>query len=132
MKVYKVCLIKGNKLTSCCANPYFPEELRVEYTVNKTVRSKLKGSKLFAFDDLNTATRFATLYYYRGDVKVFEAEATGVGRPRIKQLPTWSDIKSFWAKRTAKKRITDILDGGIVPFGTVWCDSIKLLKEISL
>lgn len=131
MKVYKVCSVHGDELRSCCLREAFPKECRLTYKIGCTTIPKIPGSKLFAFTNYSDAYRFHRWNYNHGEAKIFEAEATGVRKPSIKQLPLFSNILTYWKLRRAKKRTSNIETmGWEIPRGTVWCDSIQLIKEV--
>lgn len=127
MKAYKVLCRKSKKLFSINAiNKGNPAVVR--YFRNKWIFPKFKKSKLFAFDDLEMAKRFALMWR---DSVVYEAEVKNPQTPKLNSL-VWSNSD------TSKLEYVDFWQnpegaawyGREVPVNTLLCDAIKIIKPI--
>jgi hypothetical protein len=132
-KYYKVV---NSNLTSARV---FRQEWRVWYQVGEFVRSPLKGSKLFCFNNLQAAQNFA---YSSEDV--YECEVIGAvdskrtsggflssthGRRKVVELA--------WKLMGQKKKYKHLLDEyarskrhRTPPKGTIFADAIKLVRRV--
>lgn len=117
--------------------------INCKYALNQTTKPQLSGSKLFVFNSLENARKFADDRVY--DSIIFECVVTKPCEPiPYKPIKYWLDsIKDYWnAYNAAKQQATKnkkafrkyfktmYLCGTHWPEGTVWCDSVTLTKRI--
>ena len=100
-------------------------KLNVLYKLNQWTYPKIKGSKLFVFDNLSDAIKFP-----KGNA-VFECEVINVSKrgPFINRIFPYQTLLSMWTNYRNKKKYTDIAFGN-PPHGTVWVDAVKLTEQI--
>jgi len=107
-------------------------QFNVKYSLNKWTFPKVKGSKLFVFDDIDSAKLFA--YNHNGityKCEVLNPKKTG---------PFYSEVVSnakvtilMWKKYTQKKKYSHLVWGlCLVPRHTVWVDAVKLIKKVDI
>jgi len=113
-------------------------ELKCSYSLNKWTYPLVKGSKLMVFDNLSDAITFIinTNTYDLDDI-IFECE---VKKPSKKWaifrwlcVPQENTYIKICKLRLQKKKFTHLLDkdeNKHIPYGTVFCDAVKLLKKV--
>jgi hypothetical protein len=118
MYYYKVVKTVGDKYYSCNDT-----EHSIEYKLGEFVQPKLVGSRLFVFECIKDAKRFAY------DLRVFLVECTN---PRQFKLRARNSLRFdiFWDCIAANGVGLGYEDLGISPEGTYVCDSVKLIKEV--
>lgn len=114
-----------------------------KYALNQTTKPYFSASKLFVFNSLKNARKFADDRVY--DSIIFECVVTKPCKPiPYKPKTVWLDsIKDYWnayntAKQQAKKNkkaFREYFNYKLAvwinwPEGTVWCDSVTLTKQI--
>jgi len=106
--------------------------LNVKYKLDEWTFPKVKGSKLFVFDDIDSAKLFA----YNNNGITYKCE---VLNPK-KTGPFYSGVVSnakatilMWKKYTQKKKYSHLVWGlCLVPRHTVWVDAVKLIKKVDI
>ena len=100
---------------------------RIHYIVGQWVYPNLRGTKIFVFDNLEEAKKFAGNIYEcevinptPGHKYNLFAYGCGINYDRIEQM-----LKL----KLAKKKFTH-LKMGFIPKGTVMCDAVKLIKQV--
>lgn len=109
------------ELKSCCANPGFPEEYRVQYKLNEWVKPVMPNTRLFIFDSINDAEWFRHrmgLHY-----KVYPCYAKKVAR--VKKLAAPMNIVNFWKFKKLHRKIDRYLLTDL-PRGTLSCSEVML------
>jgi len=129
--VYKLCYIKDNDYISVCRNCVFPEKFRVYYELNKVIKPKVSGTKLFVFDSLKNAKHFAsTLFCNQSRYVILECSTPKVWKP--KYLSDIFHIAKFWSlKKNHKKIPYTITYGEDIPTGTLCCNELTPLKVVA-
>lgn len=124
--MYKVVENHHGRLLSCCQNPDFPESFRVEYQLNEWVKPVVPKTKLFLFEDFESAGRLAwkltRSFYSNATILIFPCEARGVEKPP-REIASPPLIKCFWEMRN--ELCSD--EYMPTPEGTLWADEILLL-----
>ncbi len=157
-KFYKIVRRNSTKLLSLAK--VLPQNLEVEYKVNQWITPKHKKSKLFVFNELESATKYlklcnlldAELYECQvinpqKEILILEAAATKIPtvfqtfweNPREKHLD-WSSPISNIILRAARGIRTDWLQKDknlnvlrncyMSPNNTYGCDAVKLIKKV--
>lgn len=95
---YKVVDTGPQGYTSVCQNPAFPESYRVVYKINKWVKPRIKGTRLFVFSSLEDAKHFASLSLFDDPlIKIFECDVKDPEREMyISQI---SKIENYWQNK---------------------------------
>jgi hypothetical protein len=138
--VYKICLDVNGKYFSFNSCPFIKKRgrgCRLEYRIGKARRpsKRIPNSKLFAFSTLATAVRFRDSFSPRHPI--FEAKATNV-IPGIYICNNFTDAvcKLFWEEVDSDGCIINmdgdeyVVDIKEAPLGTVYCDTITLLRRV--
>lgn len=120
---YKVV---NSKLQSCCCNPYFPAEYRVQYKLNEWVKPVIPNTRLFIFGKEDDAFLFQQYMGYMFDV--YSCYAKNVAC--VKQLANPSFVHDFWLKKKQHKKILSYLLLDSIPTGTLSCSEIMLRHHI--
>lgn len=94
-----------------------------KYTPNKWTEPKIKGTRLFIFKDLKSATSFA-----KNNEEIWECRAEGVGR--IRPLGSTFCIKSYWEDRFKKKSLVKYAEKMIHINGSLSAKRVFLLKKV--
>jgi len=95
----------------------------IKYKIGEFVYPTLKNSKLFVFDNLESAKDFA----YKDWDKIFECEV--VNPSKAKYMATFvSCIEDFWAAKNRKESVKGYADKAVS--GTIFCDAVKLIKKV--
>lgn len=119
---YKVVRVNryDKKLVSCVANA----EWEVEYKVGERVQPNIAGSKLMVFDSYANAITFCGAT--DSDYKIYQCEADN---PEVSLFVGFLSTyyKEFWDAYNKGK--IDPCDCGESVAGTVFVDSVKLIKE---
>lgn len=118
MYCYKVVKTVDDKYYSCNDTEY-----SIEYKLGEFVQPKLVGSKLFVFECIEDAKRFAC------GSRVFLAECTNPQRFNLRAR-NHLRFDVFWGCITANGALLSYEDLGMSPEGTYVCDSVKLIKEV--
>lgn len=114
--VYKVVTTYSGKLMSAIVGPNDGEWF-LEYEIGQTTLP-IGNSYIFAFDNLEHATRFAALYMSKND-EILECEAEIVeGSPLLSGTISIAAFEGFWSR-------DDNLDVWSGPTGTVACKWVK-------
>jgi len=125
MLVYKVVIIhkgpEGQREFFSCRTTSPTFRRKYEVGIPTTPLADFPRAKLFAFKDIHSAERFRT---YGETIFVAEAQIARCQRIFISRDRVTSAIRRFWWGRPHK------LDLSNIPEGTVFCNSITLLKEI--
>jgi hypothetical protein len=122
---YKVVACCGNKLTSCCQNPLFPDEYRVEYKINEFVVPRIEGTKLFVFNDLQCAIDFAFELFGLGCYgEIWSCEITNPGPISNLSRFDLNLFRRYWAGTLSN---VDMIS---TPEGTIGVDSVKLVERM--
>lgn len=118
-------------------------QAQVIYYEGVISRPKVAGSKLFAFRDLGSARDwlYTKLAWWINDYEIWECEVTQA-QPIMSVLAkfgatTWlPDIEKFWQQISENE---DILEStadfpycAAAPWGSLACDSLKLIRKIKL
>lgn len=132
MDYYKVVTNLDGQYWS--ASHYFNSanyEYSVRYKVGEFVEPTLPGSKLFVFNNIMSAERFA---FCHKEHEVFKVEVTNPIEYKGVVYRINDDIAKFWAKDFAKckemKGFPLNLNYQLIPPNTCLCDSIKLVEKI--
>lgn len=127
------------KLVSCYKNTLMSfnapkDKWVVQYKVGEWAEPLLKGSKLFAFKELEHVEQFLKECFHSGwrvqDVdrfKLFQCEVENPTLESFMSITTYG-IEQFWIGDWSLD--TDYITK--VPLGTYCCDKIKLVKEIPI
>lgn len=123
---YKVV---NEDLTSCCRNPCFPSEYRVQYKIGEFVSPKIDKTRLFVFKYLEDVKKFLTnCILEKYDWNIYECEVVNPMQEYWIAYP--EDINSFWFYRNSGQTYSE--EGMPAPPGTYSCDSVKLIKRIEV
>lgn len=109
-----------------CGHP----ELRTIYRVGEWATSPFEGSKLFVFDNLQSAIQFRIDYSTVSVEDIFECECKGISKVGFFQrCLSIKALKQSIKLRKQKKKWT--CDNPFIPNGTAFADSVKLLRKVS-
>ena len=104
------------------------EDISVKYILNKWVKPKLEGSKLFVFRGLQAARDFG---FFIGttvqNARIYQCEVKNPEKCKIKIIDFFfmgPNIKDFWE---SDKRRNHCIDA---PQGSYLVDAVKLIKQI--
>lgn len=130
MTYYKVTTLRG--LSICVAREHKNTPFCVQYKVGEWVEPKVIGTKLFCFDQIEAAKNFGygeAEYWFR----LWECEVTN---PTKTYEYYYSHVYSaHWVtilEEMLSNGITSNTYTGLWPAHTVFCDAVKLVKEIPI
>ncbi len=107
------------------------EKFRVIYKFKKWVYPQIEGTKLFVFDNLQSAIDFCGSDYFK---RIFECEVKNpTKRYNIfywQCYINWSVITNMLKLRKLHRKFTH-LKSNTLPNNTVVCDAVKLTREIT-
>lgn len=128
---YKVVAVRSSGLYSYCHSDLFfiRDESRnsysVEYKLNEFVTPNVTGTKLYVFDNVDNAKRFAGLCE---TVELWECEVINPRKCATLAYVLENSINKFWKLKRAHKKINAICKQS--PYGTISCDAVKLLRKV--
>ena len=105
----------------------FGEKWSLDYQVDKWTYPKVKYSKILVFQDRKSATKFCDKYdhEYIYECQVLNPKRSGPLSRFGHQFDT------IWKQYKRKQKYTH-LQYRNVPTGTLWCDAVKLTRQIVL
>jgi hypothetical protein len=121
-KYYKVCKKIGNQYWSVCSisDHYIGLFRPIEYKLNETSFPHIENSKIFVFDNLEAATKFAK---DGTTCVVFEVDVTNPTPAQVRSYHWFLEsIEAFWNNQVVEK--------AFCPSGTVFVDSVTLTKLV--
>ena len=123
-------------LTSACVPRWYEEsgvidKFCVQYIKNEWVYPKINGSKLMVFNHLDYAKKFARDRGWK--VKIFECEIKNPSK-KAPFIRNTNGIELFIEKcielKKNKKKYSHLCQLESIPPGTIFCNAVKLTKEI--
>lgn len=125
---YKVV---DNNHESAVAEEYnMPGNFIVKYTVGKWVKPRVKGTKLFVFDDLTAAKSFLQNRWHGGFV--YKCKIKNPIKP--KYIAELANIENFWKFKFLHKCIPSFIRRFIAKerniSHTVWAEEVKLIEKV--
>lgn len=130
--MFKVVFKSGYKLYSCCLNDFIVDnDLKVEYELDEWTYPKLAGSKLFVFDNLESAQHMISRYNWEYSHKIYKCKVKNPISVKIDQgtvLSSYDVWNNYIEQKKKKKKITWVF-GSHVPDGTYLCSAVKLIGD---
>jgi hypothetical protein len=129
-KYYKVCTSNSDgRYTSAVQNSDFPETYRTEYKIGEFVGPTVAGTRLFVFNNLESARAFRKSFSSGVRHEIFECE---VKNPvRIKKIPAVIDVLNYWKRRKLHRKIRDyIIFQWNAPSNSYTASEVKLIRIV--
>lgn len=127
---YKVVSKSLGNLLSAVTDD-LPDKYVIKYEIGKWVEPKIKGSKIFVFNNREVAFEFTK---NSKSWFVYECEVDGIYKGKYKLfVPSWNheQIDNLWYNFSRKKKFTNILHGGQDFLNhTVWVSKVKLTNHV--
>ena len=122
--MYKVVHKNAGKLMSCCVNPDFHNEFKVQYLPNQFVGPVKKGTKLYVFNTLEDAESMIYQYNWQDTHEIWKCEVVNPSKKVFLAYLQRHIIEGFFKDGV-------IIDSMDVPVGTRSADMVKLTKKVS-
>ncbi len=118
------------------------KKVRVEYFEGESVTAKVPGSPLMAFRDLETAREWvhkfnlnaeekARLVLYEARAEVWDRGDRLIHATGLDELRSEKRLKAFWKRIREGLPVVGRFRRSCAPEGTVFCESIELVQELS-
>jgi len=120
---YKVVRIRDNKMYSCSA----PGNYCLEYKIGEEVHSEPETVGLLCFDCLDNTIKFFDHRDNLEDYKLLEVETFG----ELEEVPICCCSYDEGAYNNFYRHIDNHYNS-IAPWGTVFCQSLKVIQEVEL
>lgn len=118
-----------NGLVSANVHPlpiYINSGISIKYSLGEWTFPKIKGSKLFVFEDLNLARKYANFCCQK---ILYECE---VKNPKEKGPASSYHIFEILKAIRQKKKYSHLINYKNVPDGTIFCDAVKLIERVRI
>ena len=126
MKYYKVVCMRYDEKVSVGSSIH-GQCLR--YNIDYWTTPKIKHSKLFVFNNINSAKTFANTYLGVGLTYVYECEVKNPQKLKVIVSPFTHRLEDVWKLWKNKKKYSHLLSWEL-PKGTVHVDAVKLIKRV--
>lgn len=105
----------------------------IQYKVGKFVEPSVKNTKLYCFSSLFDAKFFISRLGVKISTRIYSCEVKNPGRPKFLAESIDSYLENFWNAKNKGKKVSpyNSFFAKTAPLGTVSCDAIKLLEEIT-
>lgn len=121
-KYYKLVT---NGLWSCwITNPC----LATRYKIDEFVESPVRGTPLCVFESLQQAEEFRNSVFLSTKYPIYECEVKGIKKSQWIPLITYLPYLTKILKN--KKKLNEDMVSRNLPFGTICCREVKLIKKV--